>query len=280
MRNDTWSTIAPGMDGGGSNRGKKRLEALSPATHDTWSLVSSGPILDQDRSRGAAAADYDGDGDLDLCIANWFSPDQLLRNDDASGNHWLHVALDGNGPNRAGIGARVRVVAGGQSQIREISGGSGLYSQDAPVAAFGLGTVTVADTVEVRWSDGTTCTLTGITPVDRVLVMGQDCQIEVGIPGEVVAPIPLLSSSYPNPMRLSTTVFYELPVASRMTLEIYDLGGHLVRTLEDDSSRPAGRYRVVWDGRSTGGRDLPAGIYFFRLRAGVLAASRKVVLVR
>jgi hypothetical protein len=280
MRNDTWSTIAPGRNRGGSSRDRLPGHALSPETHDSWSEVTGGPLLDEDRSRGAAVADYDGDGDLDLCIANWFSPDQLLRNDSVNGNHWLHVVLDGDGPNRAGIGARVRVVAGGQAQIREISGGSGIFSQNEPVAAFGLGEMTLVDTMEVRWPGGATCTLTDISPVDRVLVVSTDCQGAIGVPGDEPVRLPLLSSSYPNPMRRSTTLFYELTSASPVILEIYDLGGHRVRTFEDGAVKPAGRYRTIWDGRGDGGERVPAGIYFFRLRAGDRTASRKVVLVR
>ena len=81
-------------------------------------------------------------------------------------------------------------------------------------------------------------------------------------------------------MRRSTTVFYELPSSSPVTLEVYDLGGRRVRGLEEEPMKPAGRYQTVWDGRSDTGAHVTAGIYFFRLRAGNRVASRKVVLVR
>jgi hypothetical protein len=77
--------------------------------------------------------------------------DNLIKNRIGANNHWLHINLVGTNANRFGIGARVRVVAGGISQIDEVSGGSNLYSQNSLTSEFGLGPYTVADTVEVRW---------------------------------------------------------------------------------------------------------------------------------
>jgi predicted NUDIX family NTP pyrophosphohydrolase len=52
------------------------------------------------------------------------------------------------------MGARVRVVAGGISQIREIAGGGSYLSQSDLRAHFGLGKTTRAETVEVQWPSG------------------------------------------------------------------------------------------------------------------------------
>ena len=78
---------------------------------------------------GATAGDYDLDGDLDVYLANNFEANSLLINRTVNRNHWLKVELVGLMSNRAGIGTRVRALAGGTSQIREVSGGSGLWSQ-------------------------------------------------------------------------------------------------------------------------------------------------------
>ena len=88
---------------------------------------------------GCAWGDMDGDGDPDLYVANEGDGNHLYRNLQTTGNHWLQVRLAGTTSNRAGIGAQVRIVSGGVVQMRELSGGSGLGSQDALVAAFGLG---------------------------------------------------------------------------------------------------------------------------------------------
>lgn len=107
--------------------------------------------------RGLVAFDHDRDGDLDLLLSSNHDRPTLLRNDGPGGGS-LAVKLRGSGANSEGIGARVRVVsaATGTPQLRELRAGSNYVSQDPAEAFFGLGTVTVADRVEVTWPDGGT----------------------------------------------------------------------------------------------------------------------------
>jgi hypothetical protein len=113
-----------------------------------------GPACDPGEGNGVACGDYDNDGDLDMYLANMYGTNRLLRNDDSSDNHWLHVHLAGTVSNHFGVGARVRVVTGRTSRIREVSAGSGYLSQNSLAAEFGLGAATVVDTVEVCWPSG------------------------------------------------------------------------------------------------------------------------------
>ena len=132
-------------------------------------VAAGTPLADAGYGQGAAWGDYDNDGDLDLYQTNVNSANNLFRNSSPPGRHWLQVEPEAVVSNKSGIGARVRVVAGGTSQIREISGGSGYLTQDAPVASFGLGeTTTVVDSLVVSWPSGTETVRTDVA-VDRMV---------------------------------------------------------------------------------------------------------------
>jgi enediyne biosynthesis protein E4 len=104
--------------------------------------------------RGVAFADFDNDGFIDLVVSNNGDPPLLLHNSGKNGNHFLNLKLVGTKSNRDAMGARVRVVAGGISQIREIAGGGSYLSQSDLRANFGLGKATRAETVDVQWPSG------------------------------------------------------------------------------------------------------------------------------
>jgi len=126
-------------------------------------------VGDRGQGRGVACFDYDRDGDLDLFVANWSQGPLLLRNEGGAGA-WLHVRLRGAAPNTQGVGARVRVTAGGRTQLRELRCGNNFVSQNPVVAWFGLGDATVAERVEVTWPDGGTTVLEDIA-VNRLIVV-------------------------------------------------------------------------------------------------------------
>ena len=104
--------------------------------------------------RGAAFLDFDNDGFVDVIVANNGDPPTLLRNSGNSGNHFINFKLTGTKSNRDAMGARIRVVAGGISQIREIAGGGSYLSQSELRANFGLGGATSAGFVEIYWPSG------------------------------------------------------------------------------------------------------------------------------
>lgn len=120
--------------------------------------------------RGAAFADYDNDGDPDVFVVNNQGPGQLLRNDGGNEQHWLEVSLEGRESNRFGLGARLRLVAAGEAQLRQINGQSSYLSQNDCRAHFGLGPHTRVDTLEVRWPSGKRQRFTDL-PVDHRITL-------------------------------------------------------------------------------------------------------------
>ena len=104
-------------------------------------------------ARGVAFADLDNDGFVDIVVANNGDPPLILRNS-GSGGHFLNFKLIGTRSNRDGMGARIHLVAGGISQIREIAGGGSYLSQSDLRANFGLGSESTAKLVEITWPSG------------------------------------------------------------------------------------------------------------------------------
>lgn len=105
--------------------------------------------------RGVAFADFQNSGCMDLIVGNNGEAPLLLKNSCNTGNHFLNFKLVGKKSNRDGMGARIHVVTGKISQIREIAGGGSYLSQSDLRAHFGLGQASLAETVEIKWPSGT-----------------------------------------------------------------------------------------------------------------------------
>jgi tetratricopeptide (TPR) repeat protein len=120
--------------------------------------------------RGAAFADYDNDGDVDAFVVNNGGPGILLRNDGGNRNHWLQVELRGTKSNRQGIGAKLRLVAGGASQVRQVGAQGSYLSQSSLIETFGLGAKSQADTLEVVWPSGIRQLRAGLEANKRILI--------------------------------------------------------------------------------------------------------------
>lgn len=104
----------------------------------------------------------------------------------------------------------------------------------------------------------------------------------VGIEEEFNRGIPTvfaLSQNLPNPFTSTTSICYQLPVKSKVSLKIYSVTGQLVRTLVDTKKEP-GYHKVNWNGRNDAGKPVSSGIYFYRLEAGGYTDTRKLILMR
>lgn len=88
-----------------------------------------------------------------------------------------------------------------------------------------------------------------------------------------------LQKSEPNPFNPSTRINYSLAQAGKVQLLIYDVAGHLVRTLVDDTL-PAGQYHARWDGRDQAGYTVSSGVYFSLLRSGELVRRQRMMLMK
>jgi enediyne biosynthesis protein E4 len=142
--------------GGPSGRFAERAEELG--------------FVERTGGRGVVCFDHDDDGDIDLFVTNHRGPAHLFRNEGPTGTRYLKVRLEGAYPNREGIGAIVRIRAGGREQLREIRAGSNYVSQDPAIAHFGLDIAARVDAVDVLWPSQAETHLEDV-PADRTVVV-------------------------------------------------------------------------------------------------------------
>ena len=83
-----------------------------------------------------------------------------------------------------------------------------------------------------------------------------------------------LSQNYPNPFNPTTFISFDVPKASHVTLEVYNVLGQKVSTLIDEEL-DANTHQVEFDGSS-----VSSGIYFYRLSAGDFTETKKMVMVK
>ncbi len=117
-------------------------------------------------------------------------------------------------------------------------------------------------------------TLTADYVMNVNLLNPTDVKEEKNIPEKFV-----LEQNYPNPFNPETSIKYQIAKQSKVTLIIYDLLGREVKTLINKEQSP-GRYTVRWDGKNNNNINISSGIYFYRLTAGGIVFTKKMILLK
>ncbi len=88
-----------------------------------------------------------------------------------------------------------------------------------------------------------------------------------------------LRQNYPNPFNPQTTISYELPEPSRVSVVIYNMTGQVIRTLIDQEM-VAGFHNTVWNGKDNLGKEVASGAYFYQMKTGNFTEVKKLTLLR
>jgi enediyne biosynthesis protein E4 len=156
-------------------------------------------------SSGAAYADLDGDGALDLIVNNVNDTAFIYRNNARTQlpkRHFVQIRLEGQGPNRFAIGAKVTVDSGAQMQYQELEPTRGFQSSSDYVLTFGIGERDTVRSITVEWPDGRVSALANVAANQRVIVKQS----------ESMAAKPASRSRESGPRRLLTDVTDSTPI--------------------------------------------------------------------
>ena len=122
---------------------------------------------------------------------------------------------------------------------------------------------------------------TGLAPITHSEVSG--CLDEPsGIPEGSNVPVSrtALLQNAPNPFNPQTTIAYDLPKQTAVSLRVFDVSGRLVRELIRGEIVAEGRQEAVWNGRNNTGRRVASGTYFYRLEAGEYSETKRMALIK
>ncbi|MCG3118998.1 MAG: hypothetical protein ALAOOOJD_01321 [bacterium] len=240
----------------------------------TFTRILTAPFTtDIAPSWGATGGDFDNDGDLDLFIPNVFrpaiqAPPHFYRNDLSNNNHWVKLKLVGTSSNRDGIGAKIRAKAmiNGSAywQLREASSQNTFCGQNSPEIHCGFGNAATIDSLRIEWPLGQVDVYTGVqTNTVYQAVEGAGLNpLSTGIKDESPA-MPLgftLEQNYPNPFNPTTRIAFILPVASRVTLTVFEVNGRIVAELLRERQKAPGQHEVSFTAQN-----LASGVYSYKL---------------
>ena len=88
-----------------------------------------------------------------------------------------------------------------------------------------------------------------------------------------------LHNNYPNPFNPVTNIRYDIPEASDVRIDIYDLVGKKVKTLVSKQHQP-GRYKIQWNATNEFGSAVATGMYIYKIQAKDFVSVKKLLLMK
>jgi len=151
---------------------------------------------------------------------------------------------------------------------------NGVYVTTVPGMSFGESVTTAGEYeyfVVAVYSNGFRSTRSNVVRATVVTVSEAE---------ETVLPMATqLRGNFPNPFNPETLISFDLANDSPVLIEIYNVRGQRVRTLVNEDLT-AGRHSVLWDGNDSSGRGVSSGVYFYRMNAGEVTSTRRMVLLK
>jgi flagellar hook assembly protein FlgD len=133
--------------------------------------------------------------------------------------------------------------------------------------------------------------LNSVTEIDSIrFIVSVDSNVATSIPtlvNDLTGSLPTtwtLYQNYPNPFNGTTNITFDIPEVAgklpRVAVQVFDLLGRKVITLEKGNYDAANRYRVIWDGKGESGEYVSSGVYFYRLLGPEYTTAKRMILIK
>ena len=150
----------------------------------------------------------------------------------------------------------------------------------APLAGFGGGTGIVFASGFLASQSDSSFSLILATPSGYSVSLPATTTALSTIADNVVSPsVFRLKQNYPNPFNPSTLIDFEVFETSKVSLNVYDLSGRLVKNLLSGNLN-SGAYSIEWNGKNTNGISAAAGVYFYSISSGKSTLIKKMSLIK
>ena len=150
----------------------------------------------------------------------------------------------------------------------------------APLAGFGGGTGIVFASGFLASQSDSSFSLILATPSGYSVSLPATTTALSTIADNIVSPsVFKLMQNYPNPFNPSTLIDFEVFETSKVSLNVYDLSGRLVKNLLSGNLN-SGAYSIEWNGKNTNGISAAAGVYFYSISSGQSTLIKKMSLIK
>ena len=150
----------------------------------------------------------------------------------------------------------------------------------APLSGFGGGTGIVFASGFLASQSDSSFSLILATPSGYSVSLPATPTALSTIADNVVSPsVFRLKQNYPNPFNPSTSIDFEVFESSKVSLNVYDLSGRLVKNLLSGNLN-SGAYSIEWNGKNTNGISAAAGVYFYSISSGKSTIIKKMSLIK
>jgi hypothetical protein len=113
-------------------------------------------------------------------------------------------------------------------------------------------------------------------PSNEVSAMIKDLSENIGEATDIADNF-RLNQNYPNPFNPSTTIEYDIPEYTNVSIVVYDLLGRKIKQLVNEY-KEAGTYQVIWNGRDSNNKRVSSGYYFYQMTTVNFVEVKKLLI--